>query len=170
MRGEYLRIGKAGELHVLGVLLKRGITPYIPVVDCEGVDAIVPQVDGGYVEVQVKTCTSAVSSRWFAVDRLEPRADLYLVCVAMNLQPIETWIIPSEVFLANATRSKSGHLDMDFNGKPRGQSLTRAEKLREFLEAWHLLTGDDQFGRLAERSFAEDWLSEEDSVYDKGQV
>ena len=165
MRDQYLDIGKVGELHVLGELLKRGIVPYEPLVDRMGVDAIVPQEDGSYIAVQIKTCTSAVSSRWFAIDRLEPRPNLYIVCVAMKSQPIETWIIPSEVFVANATRSKSGHLDLDLNIKPRGQRLTRAEKLKEFLEAWHLLTGDD-FGRIAESSFAEDWLSKEDQVYD----
>ncbi len=169
MRDQYLDIGKVGELHVLGELLKRGVVPYEPLVDRAGFDAVIPHEDGSYIAVQIKTCTSTVSSRWFAIDRLEPCPNLYVVCVAMNLQPFETWIIPSELFAANATRSKSGHLDLDLNAKPRGQSRTRAEKLKEFLEAWHLLTGDD-FARIAESSFAEDWLSEQDAIYNEEQL
>ena len=52
--------GEIAELYVFGELLKRGVLPYVPVVD-EGVDALVRTFGGHVIELQIKSAGSAVS-------------------------------------------------------------------------------------------------------------
>ncbi|HKZ50574.1 MAG TPA: hypothetical protein VJ256_02275 [Dehalococcoidia bacterium] len=158
--------GKQGELLVLGELLKRGAKVYVPLVDVEGIDAVLRRPDGSYAELQVKTAVRRKNRpRWFRVPNLEPRRNLYIVCVALREQ--EIWVIPSKEFHEYATHisvEKQGATlyDLDFGGASE-------DKLEKYRNAWQLIAGPTEAAsepHPVEAAFAEDWNSAEDSVYD----
>jgi hypothetical protein len=133
--------GKIGELHVLGELLRRGVNPYVPLVDQEGIDAVIRRRDGTYLELQIKTIATPKYPRWFGARISRPRNQLFMVCVTLVTEPIETWIIPSHVFKTHSTFSpKSGVCDLDLEGTKRGSEIVRKKLLAEYCNAWHLLT------------------------------
>ena len=136
---ERLTKGKRGELYVFGELLRRGVVPYVPMVDMEGIDAVIRSTTG-HLELQVKSSATPKSPRWFQVERLRPRESYFLICVNLTVDPPETWIIPSQVFAENATQSKDVW-DLDMDATPRGARIGRAEALQGYREAWHLLVG-----------------------------
>lgn len=100
-----LGAGKHGEYMVLGELLKRGASIYVPVVDAEGIDAIVRRGDEDFAEIQIKTIGTSKTPRWFQVTNLRPRAGYFIVCVTLAVSPPETWVIPSQVFVEYSTVS-----------------------------------------------------------------
>jgi hypothetical protein len=136
---ERLTKGKQAELYVFGELLRRGVVPYVPMVDIEGVDALIRSTSG-YLELQVKSSATPKSPRWFQVERLRPRENYFLVCVNLTTDPPETWIMPSGVFAEKATQSKD-IWDLVMDATPRGAHITRAEASQHYREAWHLLAG-----------------------------
>ncbi|MFQ5880192.1 MAG: hypothetical protein ACE5IZ_08480 [Dehalococcoidia bacterium] len=164
--------GKRGEYLVLAGLLKRGARVYVPVVDAEGIDAIVRRADGSFVELQVKTASmSNKCPRWFQVTNLKPRPNFYILGV--SLRDGEIWVIPSLVFAKYATISISKHgaeiCDLNLNGGQRKYGAALKDKLAEYCNAWHLITQPTEADSVlnpVEASFAEDWDSEADSVYD----
>jgi hypothetical protein len=135
--------GKIGELHVFGELLHRGVNPYVPLVDREGIDAVVRRRDGTYLELQIKTINTPQYPRWFGARISRPRNQLFMVCVTLATVPSETWIIPSHVFKTHSTySSKIGVYDLDLDATKRGSDVVRKKLLAEYCEAWHLLTED----------------------------
>ncbi len=134
--------GKIGEFHVFRELLRRGVNPYVPLVDIEGVDAVIKTKTGHYLELQVKTVATEKSARWFQVQRLRARHGYYIVCVALTIDPIEAWIIPANVFEQHATVDKGGLYDLNLDSTARGSDVPRAKLLAEYREAWHLLVGE----------------------------
>jgi hypothetical protein len=133
--------GKIGELHVFGELLRRGVNPYVPLVDREGIDAVIRRRDGTYVELQIKTIATPQYPRWFGARISRPRHQLFMVCVSLATDPSETWIIPSHVFKTHSTYSpKAGVYDLDLDSTKRGSDVPRGKLLAEYREAWHLLT------------------------------
>jgi hypothetical protein len=135
-----ISVGKIGELHVFVELLRRGVNPYVPLVDTEGVDAVVRRPDGSFLEIQVKAIRTPQTPRWFQVQRLQPRNNYFIVCVALATDPIETWVIPSHSFEAHSTVSQ-GTYDLNLDSTARGQTVPRGKLLEEYKEAWHLLVG-----------------------------
>lgn len=168
--------GKIAEFQVIGELLKRGVQVYVPIVDVEGIDAIVRQADGSLVEIQVKSSHTNTYPRFFIVPAFEPRDNFFIVGVVLGLDEPETWIIPSARYVELCAKpSKSNTFELDLDQRPRGTSIKRSALLAEYFEAWHLLTGaydeeDEQELEAGYRAsmevFAEDWSSKEDAVYD----
>lgn len=133
--------GKIGELHVFGELLRKGVNPYVPLVDREGIDAVIRRRDGSYIELQIKTANTPQTPRWFGVQNLKPKHQLFIACVALATEPVETWIIPSQVFRAHSNYSpKSRYHDLNLDSTKRGSDVPRWKLLEEFREGWHLLT------------------------------
>lgn len=170
-----LDTGKRGEFLVLGQLLERGASLYVPVVDAQGIDAIIRLAHGQFLEIQIKSVATAKSKRWFQVFNLDPRPDFYIIGVALSVTPPEAWIFPSEIFAEHATRStdKNGKqifdLDLDSGIRKHGQPLI--EVLGEYLYAWSQLLDEDPaeidvITMMSMEAFAENWNSEEDSAYD----
>jgi hypothetical protein len=119
---EDLLTGKAGEFRVFVELMKRGLVPYVPLVD-EGIDCLLR--DG--TKIQVKTIKT--EPRWFQVTNLVPEDNFYIIGLDVTG---EFWIFPSRVFAENATKS-NGIFDLNLDSKGRG------EKLRNYKDAWHLI-------------------------------
>jgi hypothetical protein len=136
--------GKQGEFLVFGELIKRGADLYLPVIDI-GIDAIVRQNDGSYLQVQVKSTEAKEQAGWFNVwdiDEYEGKG-LYIVCVDMSVEPPDIWILPSEIFIRYATvsHSKEGRkytLAVDVRDRSHGYQLRR-DLLQEYYGAWKLL-------------------------------
>jgi hypothetical protein len=169
-----LGTGKRGEYLVLGELLRRGASVYVPVVDAEGIDAIIRRGDTDFIEVQVKTIATVKTPRWFQITNLQERPNYCVVGVTLALSPPETWILPSQVFreMSSASRDIRGNeifdLDLDRGIKKFGAPLR--DRLAEYKGAWHLLAGseeDREWSQLSESAFAEDWDSKEDAAYDR---
>ena len=74
--------GKIGELHVFNELLKKGLTPYVPLVD-DGVDAIVRFADGRTLDLQIKYSGGAGGKHpgWFQVDKIAPAKRYFILAV-----------------------------------------------------------------------------------------
>lgn len=124
--------------------------PFLPIADIKGVDAVVRRQDGTYVEIQVKSTWPPEQAGYINVPDLDVRKDLFIVgLIYANLpgqieEMPEAWIIPSEIFISHATVRKADdgtvHLLSLGLGKTKLQQSIR-EKLVDYREAWHLLTG-----------------------------
>lgn len=135
--------GKLGELYVFGKLLELGALPFLPVADIKGIDAMVSRQDGTYVEVQIKSTWIPEQAGYFNVRNLVAKDNLFIVGVIFGLEKHETWILPSRVFMDNATLrdNRTVHLLSLGLGETKLEK-TRREKLAEYKEAWHLLVGN----------------------------
>jgi len=122
-RFEDLLTGKAGEHRVFAELMKRGLIPYVPLVD-EGIDCLLR--DG--TKIQVKTIKT--QPRWFQIRNLVPEDNFYIIGIDAD---DEFWVFPSRVFAQNATMSK-GIFDLNLDSKGRG------DKLKNYKGAWDLIT------------------------------
>ena len=140
--------GKLGELWIFGKLLYAGVNVYLPLVDEEGIDAIIRRRDRRLLEIQVKSTRAKDQAGYFNA-YLEPREDLFVVCVDLSpldetpSQPPEVWVFPSEVFanLEYSTRSKKGEYRLALASRSRRHdNKPRKELLWEYREAWKLLT------------------------------
>lgn len=140
--------GKLGELWVFGKLLDAGVNVYLPLVDEEGIDAIIRRRDRRLLEIQVKSTRAKDQAGYFNA-YLEPREDLFVVCVDLSpldetpSQPPEVWVFPSEVFANQeySTRSKKGEYRLALASRSRRHgNKPRKEILRAYREAWKLLT------------------------------
>ena len=100
--------GKAAESYVWMRLLEHGMIPCIPMVDCEGFDALVRLTDGRYVRIQVKSrgeslpSTGAygeqVKSLWWDSDEKSLAfEDLVIVLPLQSTGGYEAWIVPADV-------------------------------------------------------------------------
>jgi hypothetical protein len=127
--------GKRGELHVFGELLKQGIIPYAPIVDLEGIDCIIRKSDGSYVELQVKTLNTPKTPMWWQVVNPLQQENYFYALVSVPLG-WATWILPSEVFIANAsgpTGPKRNIYDLNLG------SAGLETKLKPYKENWSRL-------------------------------
>ena len=129
--------GKLGELYVFMKLIEGGAMPFLPIVDIGGVDAVVRKKDGTYVEIQVKLTEKPDMLGWFNVPDLVPRENFFIVGIEVREQGYGVWIFPSQVFADHTTKRRQ--LGLDSGIRKYGQRLR--EKLAEYHEAWHLLTG-----------------------------
>jgi len=136
--------GKIGELAVFGELLKRGVIPYVPLVDIKGIDAIIRKDDGRLLEIQVKSTYSKEMQGSFNVDDLVAKSDFFIIGVIGEgdmPEKYEYWVFPSEVFLKNAQQiphPDKGYttyrLDLWYGKRKEGAYLK--ETLREFCNNW----------------------------------
>ena len=107
--------GKLGELWVFGKLLDAGVNVYLPLVDEEGIDAIIRRSSGRLLEIQVKSTRAKDQAGYFNA-YLKPRKNFFVICV--DLSPLdetpsrspEVWIFPYKVFInpEYSTRTKKG--------------------------------------------------------------
>jgi hypothetical protein len=146
--------GKRGEFFVFGELIKRGFDLYLPVIDV-GIDAVVRLKNRTYIEIQVKTTQAKEQAGYFNVYDLEPRPNLFIICVNMSEekqkkwgQP-EVWILPSEEFskyalkipLESYTRYHLPLPQKDTrHGNRRRDELLEAYCANKHETAWELLT------------------------------
>ena len=148
MKRTNLQKGKFGELWVFGKLLDKGVNVYQPLVDEEGVDAIIRKKDSSLLEIQIKSTRAEGQAGYFNVNenKLHPKDNLFVVCVDMSpldatpaRQP-DVWIFPSSTFVQYSTLTSGEYRLALPDGKIKyGKPLK--ELLAQYREAWHLLIG-----------------------------
>lgn len=143
--------GKAGELYVFTELLKKGLGPYVPLVD-EGVDAIVRLSDGKTLDLQIKYSGGASGKHpgWFQVEKIEPNKRQFIVAVeAVDGEPGDVWILPSAVFDAYANRPPKGSpRDLDLDAGTRKYGMRLRDLLSGFKNRWELIVDYDKYEAL----------------------
>ena len=123
------RVGKVGELAVMGELHRRGYNVYIPLTDVEGVDCIV-LMQGRHGNIQVKTRGRGMRYLYEVKPPIHPQ-NLFVALYHLD-SPVDFWVIPWEAFRRIAKRQVSGsyRIDMGAEGKPDQQ------RFQEYHNAW----------------------------------
>lgn len=155
--------GKLGEFFVFGELIRRGYELYLPVIDT-GVDAVVRLGDRTHVDIQVKTTQQENQAGYFNVYDLEPRDNLFIICVDMSEakmkeykgQP-EVWVLPSRVYMEHATASrvKDKEWIRYLLPLPDGSRKHGNVPRRELLKCYCASTNDDAWEGLREAGMRE---------------
>ena len=145
--------GERGELYVFGELLKRGMVPYVPLVD-EGLDALMRTPAGRVIELQIKAAGSAGGKypRWFAMPQIEPRKTFFIVGVEfIDGEPGDVWVFPSTVFDKYAGRPPKGSpRDLDLDGGVRKHGMPLRDLLCGFRNRWELIVDFEKYEHLME--------------------
>jgi len=123
--------GKRIEYWVAGLMLKEGIDVYMPLIDDNGIDAIVRREDGTFVEVQIKARSKDVimgNAALFAALTHEPRENYFFVFYSERLETF--WIMSSEEFIQESVQNKSGKnmgkRSICFNGKRKNKKTNKS--------------------------------------------
>lgn len=101
--------GKRIEYWVVGLMLKEGLDVYLPLVDDDGIDAVVKRSDGSFIEVQIKARSKTVipgDGALFAALQHELRNNYWFVFYSERLDTM--WVMSSAEFIAEAVQNKSG--------------------------------------------------------------
>ena len=114
--------GKRIEFYIVGLMLKEGLDVYLPLVDDDGIDAVVKKPDGSFVEVQIKARSKHVTfgdAALFAALNHEHRPGYWFVFYSERMET--TWILSSREFLEDSHQNKkgknAGKRSIWFNGK-----------------------------------------------------
>lgn len=111
--------GKRIEYSIIAQMLKEGLDVYVPLVDDNGIDAVVRKPDGTFVEVQIKARSANVNpgdEALFAGIRHEHRPNYWFVFYSegvrrtiedSNVHPL-TWVLSSQEFIDEAYENKTG--------------------------------------------------------------
>ena len=144
--------GKRIEYWVIGLLLKQGFDVFVPLVDDDGIDAILRHPNGRKVDIQIKARSSEVkfgSAALFAgLDHREVRNSYFFVFYSERLDLI--WLMSSADFVAqayqNGTGINAGKKSLNFSGK----STKRNQEYRHArFDPWCItLDGNHDFSRL----------------------
>lgn len=125
--------GKRIEYWVIGLMLKQGLDVYLPLVDDNGIDAVIKRPDGSFIEVQIKTRSSTVKlgdGALFAAITHEIRHNYWFVFYSERLDKI--WVLSSEEFINEAVQNKNGinigKRSLWFNGTKLNHSKTVREE------------------------------------------
>lgn len=101
--------GKRIEHYVISLMLKEGLDVYLPMVDDDGIDAVIKRPDGSFVEVQVKARSKNVifgDAALFAAIPHEYRHNYWFVFYSERMEMM--WILNSEEFINESNQNKTG--------------------------------------------------------------
>lgn len=114
--------GKRIEHYVISLMLKEGLDVYLPMVDDDGIDAVIKRPDGSFVEIQVKARSKNVvfgDAALFAAIPHEYRNNYWFVFFSERMDTI--WILSSDEFIKECHQNKTGKnigkRSIWFNGK-----------------------------------------------------
>jgi hypothetical protein len=114
--------GKRMEYYLIGLMLKEGLDVYVPMVDDDGIDAVVKRKDGSFVEVQIKARSKEVvfgDAALFAALTTVHRPNYWYVFYSERMDIM--WILSSDEFeresVTNKTGKNAGKKSIWFNGK-----------------------------------------------------
>ncbi len=139
MDDETIPTHKRAALWVFDQLLREGVIVYTPLLNIEGVDAVVRCQDGHFRDLVIRASENEHYPNWFAVSRLQPRDNLLVVCVSWQVTPVQCWIFPSEDFIRNAAKKGSANeLDLEADAAEGGGKLKQT--LSIYRNAWRLIT------------------------------
>lgn len=118
--------GKRIEYWVAGLMLKQGLDVYMPLIDDNGIDAIVRRENGTFVEVQIKARSRNVvmgDAALFAALTHEYRENYFFVFYSERLDMF--WIMSSQEFIDESVQNKSGKnigkCSIWFNGRRKNK-------------------------------------------------
>lgn len=118
--------GKRIEYWVAGLMLKEGIDVYMPLIDDNGIDAVVRRPNGTFIEIQVKARSKDVvvgDAALFAALSHEIRENYWFVFYSERMDTF--WIMTSEEFVResvqNRTGKNQGKRSIWFNGKRKNK-------------------------------------------------
>lgn len=118
--------GKRIEYWVIGLLLKDGFDVFVPLVDDDGVDAIIRGQNGQKFDLQIKARSDSVafgSSALFGVGQSHPdeRSGFFFVFYSERLD--QMWLMSSADFIDHCVTTSSGknvgHRSLWMNGRSR---------------------------------------------------
>lgn len=118
--------GKRIEYWVAGLMLKEGIDVYMPLIDDNGIDAVIRNPNGTFIEVQVKARSKTVSmgdAALFSALTHEERDNYFFVFYSERLDTF--WIMSSKEFIGESNQNKNGKnigkRSIWFNGKRKNK-------------------------------------------------
>jgi hypothetical protein len=145
--------GKRMEFTIIAEMLAEGMDVYTPLIDDNGIDAVVRKSDGSFVEVQIKTRSADVNlgdEALFAGISHDFRPNYWFIFRSEGIKDKSgkstTWILSSNEFIREALQNKSGKnigkRTLWFNGKRKGipYAKERYEKYRIKYELGENLT------------------------------
>ena len=139
--------GKRMEYIVIAEMLKEGMDVYVPLVDDNGIDAVVRRSDGTFVEVQIKARSNDVrpgDEALFAGIKHIARENYWFIFYSEGVHETPAtkeakpmiWVMSSAEFIASASKNKTGknvgQWSIWFNGRKGGVSYAKPkfEKFR----------------------------------------
>ncbi|MGI9558647.1 MAG: hypothetical protein ACR2NQ_03115 [Thermodesulfobacteriota bacterium] len=102
--------GKRIEFWIIGEMMKEGLDVYVPLVDDMGIDAIVRQSEGKFIEVQIKARSKDVKNprdaALFSAIKHEHRENYWFVFYSEGMDT--KWIMSSEEFIEESRQNDKG--------------------------------------------------------------
>ena len=139
MDDESVPTHKRAALWVFDQLLREGVIVYTPLLNIEGVDAVVRCEDGRFRDLVIRASENEHYPLWFSVNRVKPRDNLFVLCVAWQVTPVQCWIFPSTEFVRSAAqKGSSNELDLEADAPEGGDKLKQT--LSMYRNAWRLIT------------------------------
>jgi len=138
--------GKRIEFSIIAQLLKEGADVYIPLVDDNGIDAVIRKPNGIFIEVQIKARSKEVTpgdEALFAAIRHNQRLNYWFIFHAEKIFDKNsgeyipmTWVLSSREFIAESCENKNGKnkglRSIWFNGKRGGKPYAK-ERYNKYL-------------------------------------
>lgn len=138
MDDESIPTHKRAALWVFDQLLREGVIAYTPLLNIEGVDAVVRCEDGRFRDLVIRASGNEHYPLWFSVNRIQARDNLFVMCVAWQVTPVQCWIFPSAEFVRNAaTKGRANELDLESEAGAGGKLK---QTLSMYRNAWRLIT------------------------------
>ena len=144
--------GKRIEYWIIGLLLKDGFDVFVPLVDDDGIDAIIRGPGGRKLDLQIKARSETVgfgdAGLFAALTHPKPREGYFFLFHAERMKM--SWLMSSEDFIANANTNKRGgnigKRSIWLNGR---SGVTQTEHPKPKFERWRIATDDrHDFSRI----------------------
>jgi hypothetical protein len=107
--------GKRMEFAIIAEMLAEGLDIYTPLIDDNGIDAVVRKKDGTFVEIQIKARSADVNpgdEALFAAITHKERPNYWFIFRSEGIEgpsgKSATWILSSNEFIKEASQNKSG--------------------------------------------------------------
>lgn len=112
-----------------------GVSLFIPATERSGLDLVVRETDGAFVEVDIKAASD--SNPVFSMGHFRPRPSLFVVGILFkNNAPVESWVLPSGIFDRFASHGNAVVLDMQADDG--GETLS--DRLAIYRDKWQLIS------------------------------
>lgn len=144
--------GKRIEYWVIGLMLKAKLDVFVPLVDDDGIDAILRGHDGSKIDLQIKARSAEVlfgdAALFAALRHPEVRRDYYFLFYSERMDHM--WLMSSADFCRNAATNKTGKNEglksIWFNGR---NTKSQSEHPKPQFAKWSISTaGTHDFSRL----------------------
>lgn len=145
--------GKRIEYWLIGLLLKDAFDVFVPLVDDDGIDAIIRGADGRKIDLQIKARSDTVlfgdAALFAALTHPEPRGDYFFLFYAERMRM--SWLMSSADFCKVAHQNKKGKnvgkRSVWLNGR---RSIDQTEHPNPKFEPWRVAENDaHDFSRIA---------------------